>query len=197
MPAELPSDGKPETHLSVECGEHALDVRDHGLHLDDQDRRRTGMPSEDVDGAAFAGDRERDLGRDLPAPTSQKSHDLFDQSRMVRVEQTIQGFAVPVEPDLETSAKRLGNPVESSDGHSIAAARFRAGHSRRRDVSLCREVDLTPAMATSKGTHRATQTNHVGHDRKDPRWRFTADWLQCHVADEQRSSRPLEATIQA
>ena len=42
------------------------DIADRALHLDDQQRASAGMPSDDVDGAAFPVDGERHLRMDDP-----------------------------------------------------------------------------------------------------------------------------------
>ena len=53
--------------LSVEAHQHCLEVRDHRLDLDDQERTRRRMKAEDVDRPTFAADVERGLWQRPPS----------------------------------------------------------------------------------------------------------------------------------
>ena len=86
------------------------------------------MPGENVDGTAFASDSEGHLGRHLPTRRSQVTDNLLHEPRVVGVEETVQGFAVPIEPNWQPRAKRLCHGIELVHGASAAEAAFDAGH---------------------------------------------------------------------
>jgi hypothetical protein len=54
LPPALPCDVQRETALPIDPAEHRLQIRDHRLDLDDQQRAGAGMERQDVDRAALA-----------------------------------------------------------------------------------------------------------------------------------------------
>jgi hypothetical protein len=49
-----PGDRIGMAKLAIELRQHALDIRHDGLDLDDEERRRTRIPGQNVERAAFA-----------------------------------------------------------------------------------------------------------------------------------------------
>ncbi len=86
-PPVLNRDAVRESNLAVVGREHCLDMRHHGLHFDDEARRRLGVPGEDVDRTTLGADGECDLGRRFPARAPKVPDHELHQQRVVGIEQ--------------------------------------------------------------------------------------------------------------
>src|SRR3954452_18531119 len=100
-PAPLGGDPAGEPRLAVERDEHRLQIREDGLHLDDEERAALPVARKDIDRAALAVDRKRDLGQDVPSRALQDSDHALDGCGMAGVEQPVEVLALPREPDVE------------------------------------------------------------------------------------------------
>ena len=95
-PALLDRDLDREPTLPVGRADQLVDVGDVRLELDDEQRTSARMPGEDVDDAALAVDRERDLGRGDPCrQVAESPGDGLVQSRVTGVEQPIEVAGAP------------------------------------------------------------------------------------------------------
>jgi hypothetical protein len=81
--------------LPVECEHRGLQVGDHRLDLDDEDRAGLRMEGKDIDRSALASDVERDLDRDIPRQSAQCVRDDLDELGVVGVQQAVQRLSVP------------------------------------------------------------------------------------------------------
>jgi hypothetical protein len=147
--------------LPVEHDERSLDIRDHRLHLDDEQRRRRWVEREHVDRTAFASDRERDFGRDLPAEGCERPHDRLHQRGVRLVQQSVERLAVPEQPAVEPCAERIGERAEHPDGQPIRPASFDAGDCRPGDARVPREVDLSPPASPPQRPNRESEPNRI------------------------------------
>ena len=96
----------------IERAEHPLNVGHHRLGLDDEQRRCRWVPGEEVDRAAIASDVECHLGHDRPAGVSEEYEHLLHQTGVIGIEQSIGGFALPIDPNDESSVEGLHDPIK-------------------------------------------------------------------------------------
>jgi len=150
-----------QPRLPVERDEGSLDVRDHRLHLDDEQRRRRRVEREDVNRAAFASDRERDLGRDLPAEGCEPPHDRLHERGVRLVQQSVERLAVPEQPAVEPCAECIDERAEHPDRQPICPASFDAGDGRPGDARVPREVDLSPPASPPQCPNRESEPNCI------------------------------------
>ena len=150
-----------QPRLPVERDEGSLDVRDHRLHLDDEQRRRRRVEREDVNRAAFASDRERDFGRDLPAEGCEPPHDRLHERGVRLVQQSVERLAVPEQPAVEPCAECIGERAEHPDRQPICPASFDAGDGRSGDARVPREVDLSPPASPPQRPNRESEPNRI------------------------------------
>ena len=66
-PSPFLRDVRDEAAAAIGGREKLADVDELGLQLDDEERCLTRIPTDEIDGSAFAKVVERDLGMDLPA----------------------------------------------------------------------------------------------------------------------------------
>jgi hypothetical protein len=125
-PSLLPSDAGTEARLPIERCEHCLEIWDHGLHLDHQEKRLLWAQGQDIHRAALSVDREADLGRADPPEATEPNHDPLDQRRMISVEETVQGLAIEVEAHEEPGANGGGDTVQGANGQGVRCATFEA-----------------------------------------------------------------------
>ena len=143
VPPALIGDLLREAGLPIESHQHRLNIRHDRFHLDDEHRGGVRVESEDVDRAPLAPDVERDLHRALPAGGGQKVHGGIDEACVRRVEEPIESFAVPGQPDLESAAEHRCDPIEVTQPQPVGLTSFGPTDLRPADPRSLRDVVLS------------------------------------------------------
>ena len=104
-----------ETALHVESADRVVDGGQLRLDLDDQRDPVRWPKRQDVDGAALAKLRKRDLDVHVPSFAKELVCDLTDDGRVALVEQAIDLAAAPRDDPIETSVDRREGPAEDAD----------------------------------------------------------------------------------
>ena len=68
------------------------------------------MEREDVERAALAPDRERDLDRDLPAAPAEPRREHGHQARVTRIQEPVELLAPPADPDIQICLQTSPRP---------------------------------------------------------------------------------------
>jgi hypothetical protein len=109
------------------------------------------MPSKQIDPAAFAGNRKRNLGCDLPSASAQKRGDRIAERRMARIEQPVELTATPtrncLDPNIEHAAHSAhAVQTDASDVATLDQRNLRSGY-----TGPIRDVLLAPSTANAYG----------------------------------------------
>lgn len=128
LPTALGRDLPAEPSLPIERHERRLHVRHDRLDLHDDEHAESGMPREEVHGAALAADPEGDLGGHLPAGRAEHRGDALHKSGMLRIEQPVERLAVPVESNGEPSAQRVDHPLGDPRSDSMTTTELEASN---------------------------------------------------------------------
>ena len=115
---------RTEPRLDVQPTEQILKVADGGLDLDDQQDPGSRMKGQDVAPAAVAVMIEAHLHRDLPARRSQHVGDGVLKAGVTRVEQAIEGRALPRHGNEQPGTQRGGEPVEDIEARRARLSRL-------------------------------------------------------------------------
>jgi hypothetical protein len=121
-PIAVLGDPPRESSFPVDPGEQRLKVGDRGLDLDDEKRATAPVERQYVDGSSLAEDREGDLGGNLPVSRAQETHDRIDELGVGGVEESVEVFAMPIQPNRHSSAKGFGDPVDRSQRKQVGEA---------------------------------------------------------------------------
>ena len=97
------------------------------------------MESQDVDGTTLAPDIERDLGRDLPACRAQEFQGTIDEAGVPSVEQPIETFALPQQPDVDPCVQGGGDADQRVNRHTVGSSSLDAPNDRTRHAGMIRE----------------------------------------------------------
>lgn len=82
------------------------------------------MERQDVDRPTLASDPERHLDFDEPVQGAKGPSDLLDEGRVINVEETIEGLAVPAQVQFEAGGQRPGNRIQGSDSQLIGLSKL-------------------------------------------------------------------------
>ncbi len=84
------------------------------------------MPGQDVDDPAFAANVERHLRCDLSSlqRSGERTRHRFVQSRMTRVQESIELAALPADDEIDMAAERSNDMDNIVDTHSVDPAGF-------------------------------------------------------------------------
>ena len=119
------------------------------------------MPCKHIYGTAFPANRERHLGRHLPANSCQIRECVFDEVGVLGIQQPIEGFAVPVDLDAQAGTERLQNAFDRSNWHAIALAAFDAADGRLRGPGGSGEISLTPTAPSTQTSNGASNPHEI------------------------------------
>jgi len=111
LPAALSGEPSSQPSLSIKGHKGELHVGHDRLDFDKEQDARPRMERKHVDGAALSVHAERNFCRDRPAGGAQDPHDLFDDRRMVGVEEAVEALAVPREPARHPRSEGRGDPA--------------------------------------------------------------------------------------
>lgn len=114
-PTSVRRELRGDTHLPIDTCKRRLDVGHNGLDLDDEECPVNGVPREDIDRSSLAEVVERRFREDLPATLGEQRDNLVDETRMGGVEQSIEVFAVPIQPHGDAGIQALADPLQATD----------------------------------------------------------------------------------
>ncbi len=81
------------------------------------------MPGDDIDRAAFAVDRERDLGLDDPIGQAGQSPDKgLDHSGMARIDESVEIAATPAGDEIDPRVQGVEYPAQDDECRGVDAA---------------------------------------------------------------------------
>ena len=123
------------------------------------------MPGEDVDRPALTRDMEADFGRGEPANAGQQIKHLFDDARVIAIEQSIQVLAAPENTHMETRTEVQQDPLELPDCEPIRKASLDPRDLRPGQAAPPAQLDLCPAALPSKRTNLESNPDRV-HRRR-------------------------------
>ena len=119
------------------------------------------MPTDDIDGAALAEDRERDLDVDVPAAAAKQRHDGSHRRGMSLVEQPVDALALPPHVEIESSSDRLRNRDEVGPGDAKEVAPLDAAHDAPRHAGALGNILLPPRMPLAQGTDDSPEPKSI------------------------------------
>jgi len=151
--------------LSVEGREHRLDIRNHG--------RRGWMPGEDVEGAALAADRIRDLWDDVPTGPPEQEQHVLHEAGVIGIEKPVGRLALPIDADEGPSIERRSDSGDRVQPHAPGPASLDPGDERLRNRGALSKIDLAPSLVHSDRSNDATYANDV-HRRRVANPRYPA-----------------------
>lgn len=161
LPASPLRDVDREPDLPIESVERRLRIRDHRLHLHDEQRPGARVKREDVDRAAFTPDRERHLDLHDPTETSKTANDQLDDTGMTLVHQAVELFAAPAQPDVEIGAECGGGSNQSADRDAVDPAAIDQGDLGSRETRILRDIHLTTLEANSQGLELSAESESI------------------------------------
>ncbi len=160
-PASSPGDRVSVPDLPIERPEHRLDVRYHGLDLDDQEGRGRAVPRQNVDRTSFAADVERRLRHSLPARAPEECEEPLDQVGVIAIEEAVGRLALPVDADHEPRIEGSGDAFEGVEPELARPAALDASNQRLRHGGSIREVDLAPTPMHADRPNDASNPNGI------------------------------------
>jgi len=122
------------------------------------------MERQDVDRAALAPDRERDLDLDDPAPPNEQCHDRVDQRRVGFVDQPIELFAAPPQLEVHVGAERPGRTNQRSDRHAADLASIDGCDQRAREARVAGDIHLASLVAHAERPELTTEPEPIHPD---------------------------------
>jgi hypothetical protein len=144
-PAAVAADLGGQAHLSVKGMDRRLRIGHDRLDLDHEQRCRRPVERQDVDRAPLAAYRERSLDDRFPANVLKPKDNLFDESRVSRVEESIQTLAMPPDADVKGCSKALDHPAKDSQLGILDLARLELRDHLPRDPREIRDINLPKA----------------------------------------------------
>ena len=183
VPIPLAGDLAGEPSLPVERDEHGLQVGNHGLDLDDQQRTGRWMEREHVDRPTLPTNRERHLDRRTPAGADQQLEGRIHERGVSLIQQSVQALAIPEQADFNATAKLRSHAIERPHGHPIRPSSLEATDRRRRESRPGGELRLGPLASSPEGTNAESEP-----DRIHPRSMTRGDWLGLNQARPRRSA---------
>jgi hypothetical protein len=143
MPAPLARDVASETPVAIHLSDEAANITDCALDLDNEEGVVARMPGKDVDGAAFAEDRERDLRLDDPLRKgSQSSDERFRDAGVPRIEKPVEIRSVPTRNEIDSSIDGPEKATENRDARPVEMPSLDARHGRGRHAGNASERRL-------------------------------------------------------
>jgi hypothetical protein len=124
LPATLACDPGSESSLSIEPDQRVPDVSDGRLDFDHGKERAPRVPSEDVDCASFAVDREGRFDLDHPACRLQEARGSVSHGRMSLIDQPVKGLPAPPKVEAELAIQRFRDRLELGPPKTIDLASF-------------------------------------------------------------------------
>jgi hypothetical protein len=113
-PPALDGDADGQPTLTIGGADQLVDIGDVGLQFDHEQGTPTRVPGEDVDHAALAADRERNLGRGDPfRKVAKRPRDRLMKPRMPGVEKAIEVAGSPAAEDVDPDVQRGGHFTET------------------------------------------------------------------------------------
>jgi hypothetical protein len=118
-----------QPQLAIEGAEGFRDVDELGFELDDEQRPRSGVPSEGVDHAPLAVDGEGHLGRDLPGTDiGEPASESLMQRGVTGTDDAIELAPAPAQRVVRPAVERLGCGSDGLHGQLIGKPALHPGH---------------------------------------------------------------------
>ena len=170
----LTRDVRRQPELLVVLAQRGLDRDQLRLHLNHEQRLRTHMPSEEIDGAALAEDRVRHLRADLPAPPGEVAGNRPDQRGVSLVEQPVQEAALPPHIEPGRCPERSEDRTHGSKRRAVEPTPLDERHEPLAHARPLGEVQLAQALLLSKESDGPTD-RRVVHGGEDDGEHFARD----------------------
>lgn len=119
------------------------------------------MEAEHVDGAAFPANVERDLRDRIPAQGGEDAEDEFDQMSVLRVEEAIESFALPQQPNVNPRVDGCGHAHDRGNCDAIGMTMLDPAHGRLRRTRSTRQLTLGHPAATTERADSQAEANDV------------------------------------
>jgi hypothetical protein len=156
IPAAIRRDLPGEPHLPVEHHERVLDVDELRLELDDEQRARRRVPGKDVDRAALAEGRERDLRRHHPlGHLEELARDRLVHRRVTGTGQAVQLGTLRPQREDEPQVKLPTHRTQGAQLQALEVPALDPRHRGARDLRLVGEVCLAKPALDSHDADRA------------------------------------------
>jgi len=151
-PRKLRRDLGTEPVLAMERAENLPDIDDLGLQLDEQERSHALVPGDDVDNAAVAVVRERDLRpKRPPRQTAEPAAHVFRECRMPGAHEPIELRVPGSRQQLGADLQRGGNPTDDRHHNVVERASLDPRDRPAGNAGGVGEVKLAPAAADPYG----------------------------------------------
>lgn len=166
-PAAFACDGGCEATLSIEREQHRLEVGDHGLDLDHEQRSGRPVEREDVDRAPFAANVEGHLGRDLPVGGTQDLEYSVDEPGVSRIEESIQTLALPEQPNIYAGIEGDRDANEGMQRYAIGMPALDPPNDGTRHARPLRELVLGPASPVTERSKSEAEPDSIHRSRME------------------------------
>ena len=123
--------------------------------------RLDGMPCQDVDRASLAANLETHLGFGRPPSALKTCHAIFNQRCVGAVEEPIDRFASPVDPDDDPGLERATDPFDHAEPKLFGTTELEQRHCPPRDARPRRQVNLTPAAPVTQDPNGSPKADGV------------------------------------
>jgi len=150
-----------QSRLAIEGHEHTAHVGDYRLDFDDEESASLGVPCENVDRPSLASDGKGHLDRDQPACPIKATDRRIDESRVIGVQQPIEPFALPWQPDLKSCTQRRGQALQDANADPIELPQLGAGYLALRHCCPIGDVLLAQAAAATKGLEASAEADRI------------------------------------
>jgi hypothetical protein len=145
VPAKRRSDGAREANLPIERRQQALEIKDPGLDLGDEQDPMRWMKSKQIHAATLPVSVERHLGLRDPTVSLESSLPDLAEKGMIGVEQACEVAPVTKDLQLHGGAQRQRDLPDSIQLMSTDPAGFELGDDGFGHAGALGKVELTPA----------------------------------------------------
>jgi hypothetical protein len=139
--------------------ERGLRVWHNRFDLDHEKAGSRRVPRQDVDRAALAPDRERNLDRDLPACIAKERNGGIDESGVGLVEEAVEAFAVPSKPHVNLRPKGRGDSAQDANRNLVDQTALYLRDHAAGDIGDLADILLSKALANAKRPKAATEND--------------------------------------
>jgi hypothetical protein len=160
-PATVTTDLGGQAHLSVKGVDRRLRIGHDRLDLDHEQRCRRSVEREDVDRAPLAANRERSFDDRFPAKVLKPKDNLLDESRVGRIEQSVETLAMPPDADVKGRSKAFDHPAKRSQLRILDLARLELRDHLPRDAGEIGDIHLPKAATDAQRPTGAPNADRV------------------------------------
>lgn len=162
IPPARPGDLSSESPIAIDLANEASDIANRALDFDDQQGTVSGMPGKDVDRAALAEDRERDLGLDDPLREGgQPPNERFRDTGVPRIEKPIEIRSLPSRDEIDLRIERREEPAQNGEARPVEEPTLDSRCGRGRHFRPAREGDLGHTATLAEGADHESNLSVV------------------------------------